>query len=209
MPQKPEQGNPGSQRHEQDPRWIAIKQFFINNPTFVLTMLYLYATAVGLVSSATLFQAFGINFFEFAEIGDFLLTAFRTTPTAFLDLVLTVFVTLGIYAALDVGMRGRIPSYYFWYALIAMFCVLVVQLGVTMFVSYRQAYWKAEGIKQGETPTVDVRYRSFSGSAGQITETDLRLIGTTQKVVCFYDVNGKRAIVIPQSQIVSVDIPEN
>ena len=66
----------------------------------------------------------------------------------------------------------------------------------------------ASSIKDGEQTAVDVRYRSFSGSAGQVTEPNLALIGATQKAVFFYDVDGQRTIVIPQTQIVSIEVPE-
>jgi hypothetical protein len=65
----------------------------------------------------------------------------------------------------------------------------------------------ANSIKAGGTP-VDLRYRSFSGSAGQVTEPDLRLIGATQRDVFFYDDDHNRTIVVPQAEIVSIEVPD-
>jgi hypothetical protein len=65
----------------------------------------------------------------------------------------------------------------------------------------------ASSTKHGQYPAVDVRYRSFKGSAGQVTEPNLTLIGAIQKAVFFYDVDDKRTIVIPQAQIVSIEVP--
>jgi hypothetical protein len=53
-----------------------------------------------------------------------------------------------------------------------------------------------------------VQYRAFSSSAGQVTEPGLQVIGSTQKAIFFYDVNNKRTIVIPQGQVVSIEVPE-
>jgi hypothetical protein len=65
----------------------------------------------------------------------------------------------------------------------------------------------AIAVKNGDYHTVDVRYRSFSSSAGQATEPNLTVIGATQKAVYFYDVDEKRTIVVPQAQIVSIEVP--
>jgi hypothetical protein len=53
-----------------------------------------------------------------------------------------------------------------------------------------------------------VQHRNFSRSAEQLTEPGLHLIGATQNTVFFYDVNEKRTIMIPQSQIVSIEVPQ-
>jgi hypothetical protein len=88
---------------------------------------------------------------------------------------------------------------------------VIVALGFiysTMVVPYRSANQMASAIKRGEYPTVDVRYRLFSGSAGQVTEPNLELIGATEKAAFFYDDDDGRTIVIPHAQIVSVDVPD-
>jgi hypothetical protein len=80
-----------------------------------------------------------------------------------------------------------------------------VPCNVPWWSSCRRPWHTLEG---GETQAVDVRYRSFSGSAGQVTKPGLALIGATQKVVFFYDVDDKRTIVIPRTHIVSIEVPE-
>ncbi len=87
-------------------------------------------------------------------------------------------------------------------------------LGITMAVGYSVALplvfatVTASSIKHGERPAVAVHYRSFSSSAGQVKEPGLRLIGATQNAVFFYDVEDERTIVIPQAQVVSIEVPE-
>src|SRR5215210_1029614 len=60
-----------------------LKEFFLANPTVVLSLLYLYVTAIGMLYSAVLYGRFGINVFDYSEISDFLLAAFKN-PVAFL-----------------------------------------------------------------------------------------------------------------------------
>ena len=93
MLEGPKQADRDAQeRAQEDARWSAAKEFFSNNPTFVVTLLYLYVTVVGMVYSAALYGRFGINIFDYSETADFLLAAFKN-PVAFLS--------AGILAALS------------------------------------------------------------------------------------------------------------
>jgi hypothetical protein len=177
--------------------------FFRKNPTLVLSLLYIYATAIGIVYSLGLYGSFRINIFDYSEIPDFLLAAFKNVWIG-LNLAIQV---LGVFV-----LRRYLPEGTILFfrrsspAILEMLIFFYVCLVAA--ITYGSAITMASSIKAGDAPTVDVRYRSFSGSAGQMTEPGLELIGTTQKAAFFYDVDGRRTIVIPQSQIVSIEVPE-
>jgi hypothetical protein len=200
--------------------WAKVKKFFGNNPTLVLTLLYLYASASGLRYSAGLYGRFGINIFDYSEVGDFLLIAFKN-PLFIPDLVQVVVLTLGVWATFKIALlveRYRRPVDEFlqrlqrtialtilglsWGAVIIIFIFIPVQ------VTYIAGSKTAAFIKKGGTPAVEVRYRTSSGSAEEMTKRSLALIGATQRAAFFYDVDDKRTIVIPQSQLVSIEVPE-
>jgi hypothetical protein len=86
--------------------------------------------------------------------------------------------------------------------------IAVTSVFSSCVLPYYSAGKTASSIKAGETSSVDVRYRSFKGSAGQVTVPGLGFIGATEKAAFFYDVDDKRTIVIPQVQIVSIEVPE-
>jgi hypothetical protein len=231
MTEEPKRQDKDAQESEESNRWDKIKGFFLDNPTLVLTLLYLYVTEIGIVYSASLYGRFGINIFDYSEIGDFLLSAFKNPITL-------------IYAGAQVGVSVVFFVYNKFSArLLRPFTlrrleeqesqqeeelrfpqllkcidrvssvVIVALLALTLVLSgslfpYRSATKMASGIKHGERPAIDVRYRSFSGSSGQVTEPNLALIGATQKAVFFYDVDMKRTIMIPQAQIVSIEVPK-
>src|SRR5215217_6264203 len=200
------------------------KEFFLANPTVVLSLLYLYVTAIGMLYSAVLYGRFGINVFDYSEIGDFLLAAFKN-PVAFLSggLLAAMGGALLSYRAAAVIRFARegleeadveeqdVQSYL---ALLRRRTVIyAIVIAVTsVFTSFVLPYYSAgktvSSIKAGEKPSVDVRYRSFKGSAGQVTVPSLELIGATEKAAFFYDVAHKRTIVIPQAQLVSIEVPE-
>jgi hypothetical protein len=244
MTEKPKQNNRVAQEIEKANRWGKVKEFFFENPTLVVTLLYLYATSIGIIYSAALYRRFGINIFDYSEVGDFILAAFKN-PVAFVSVGVLAAMGLAIVARTRYAVRriwrekfrevmneagweerlrqkaessvkedvrrayeeGHLNIVHGMTAIIAIILALTIVF-TSLILPYYSASKTASSIKAGETQTVDVRYRSFKGSAGQVTEPDLALIGATQKAVFFYDENSKRTIVIPQAQIVSVEIPE-
>ena len=54
---------------------------FREHPALALTLGYLSVSAIGLTFSWALFRRFGVNFFLFADVSDFLMSAFREPMT--------------------------------------------------------------------------------------------------------------------------------
>jgi hypothetical protein len=271
--QEPKRQDRDAPRDEQkDTHWGKVVEFFSNHPTLVLTLLYLYVTAVGLIYSAALYSKFGINIFDYTEIADFLLAAFKN-PVAFLaaGILVAMGVALAAYEAIKIRIKnrrelalirdfesrvdvrkdldeshpdksqeiptsldealrsqeiptslatsldearraldeaGRSAERRVEMIFAVAFIIALTGIFTPLVLPYYSAGKTASSITNGEHPSVDVRYRSFSGSAGQVTEPNLTLIGATQKAVFFYDVDEKHTIVIPQAQIVSIEVPE-
>jgi hypothetical protein len=217
------QGYTGDEQKDTD--WSKVKEVALDNPTFFLSLLYLYATGIGLVYSATLYGRFGLNIFDYSEISDFLLAAFKV-PAVFLTMlwigVISVFIARlsGIskkevverQVAIEETVEPSRPDFELP-VLLTGYRGLFVGLILSAFIlsvafPFGSAIAKASSIKDGEQTAVDVRYRSYSGSGDQAIKPGLQPIGATQKAIFFYDVGEKRTIVIPQAQIVSIEIPE-
>jgi hypothetical protein len=103
----------------------------------------------------------------------------------------------------------------FWMVYGYYFFLAVTYLGLTSVAVYVSAQNRAQAIKEpGAQSSVEVRYRTYSDSADPVSKPGLALIGATQKVVFFYDVNAKHnekdnhTLVIPQAQIVSIKVPD-
>jgi Ca2+/Na+ antiporter len=188
------------QNEESDDSWWGskVKEFFRDNPTLVLSLLYLYVTAMGLPYSAALYARFGINILDYSEISDFLLAAFKY-PLVFLWTGLTgflLFAYLGYEAAAlktqarrnkrlyedsvrsnHQGDERLTPQQQHLRFTGLRLDILVKAIAFAIFlvlsslvVTYVSATSSASSIQDGETAAVDVRYKSFSGSAGQVTE---------------------------------------
>jgi hypothetical protein len=212
---------------------IGIIGFFRENPTFILTLAYVDLTGIGILYAIFFCRVFGINIFDFAEIGDFLLAAFKAPLVTFLLLLGQVFFVClslllwrGFRASLvnsvtralehlrrpsSESLTGRLvgaPQFFTAYVpRIVGTVVGIVLLVGTVIIAVQSARHQAHAIKQGEQQKVAVQYRQFSNTTEQAPpEHRLELIGATQRAAFIYDVGDKRTIVIPQSQIVSIEV---
>jgi hypothetical protein len=235
MTEEPKQQNRNAEGNGQiNSPWSPGKDFFSKNPTFGITLLYLYVTAIGMLYSAVLYGKFGISIFDYSEIGDFLLAALKN-PIAFLSAGLFAAVAAAVLALMARGLRYWDKAAYApisppepgqtWEehtesvkeeakrvvrVVMGLLAIGLVLVGIfsSLIRPYFSAARTAASIKNGDKPTVVVRYRSFSGSAGQVTRPGLEFIGATQRAAFFYDADHKHTMVIPQEQIVAIRVPE-
>jgi hypothetical protein len=73
--------------------WM-LSEFFGNHPAVLGSLLYVLVTAIGIIYSGILYQRFGINIFDFADMNDLLLAAFKDAFAFAMSLV-TLFLGLG------------------------------------------------------------------------------------------------------------------
>jgi hypothetical protein len=199
-------------------------EVFRANPALLFSMLYFYVSGFGILSSWAFYRGFGVNIFDYAEIGDFLLAAFRNPSVVFvLFNTLVTFVVAILFVVvmplmmrLFVGSFGRrfrwsesySEHYAFWGTLLFPILAIAVPIVLSVAAVSNNVREQAQDIKHGEAPTVVVQHRSFKGSAGQVRKPGLVLLGATQRAVFFYDVNNEQTLVVPQAQIVSIEVRE-
>jgi hypothetical protein len=189
-------------------------KFIFENYTPVFGLLYVYSTGIGIVYSYLIYSKFGINIFDYSEIGDFLLAAIKY-PGILLWLAFQLFVSPLVmwFFLRQVSANGtEEPAAIRARELVFGILVIIVLLSTVGYVFVSASNVAADTKKPNEPSPITVRY--LSGSADEVTESDLRLIGATQKVVFFYDAGDKRkqaddhTLVIPQARIVSIGVPE-
>jgi hypothetical protein len=204
-----------------------IVSFFRKHPAIVGTLLYLQVTTVGVVYSWQLFRRFDINVFYYAETNDFLLAAFRD-PIVFGMSVFTIIIVLPIVVAtrrlylravaaswrlvlrwerlrramtahgppLDPVSFARVFTFWFTPIIIVLYSFLPPYFFATLAADSLQS--------SSYEPLTSVQYRATSGSDKQTTEKGLRVIGTTQSFVFFYERDESRTLIIPNAQIVEM-----
>lgn len=166
------------------------------HPAALLSGAYLAVTSIGMLTSYTLFDRFGVNIFQFAHTGDFLLAAIRSPIASFSILLAVPFTWFVIwsdgwmwerfrfYRAISGGRRIRriatspltYPFYFAAYAWVA----AVLSAGRTAGI-----------VRAGEGTTVEVELQS-GNLAGEDGTGPIRatLLGTTTGYVFLYDPNA-------------------
>ncbi len=93
-------------------------------------------------------------------------------------------------------------------AILSTVVMFIVIFGIAFVVAYLFSKAEARSAKQSLEDPINVTYRlTASGSAEPTTETDVELIGATQKAAFFYDPDDGHTLAIPHAQIVSIEFP--
>jgi hypothetical protein len=199
-------------------------RFLREHPAIAVSLVYLQVTTVGVVYSWVLFRRFDINIFDYAETNDFLLAAFRD-PIVFGMSMLTFVIYSSLVLAMHIYTRRRmekhvatselvVPSYTSPIVRTSSISPVLRSLHLpllfifySLIPPYSFATWTAESLLEPahHEPLTSVQYRAMSGSNEQTKETGLRMIGTTQSYVFFYDREETRTLIIPHAQIVEIE----
>lgn len=172
-------------------------------------LIFIYVNIVGVTQSWFQFDAFDINVFEFSELNDFLLAAFRE-PMSFLIVIAVTIV--GIVFLNFFWLTKRIfpkqqqTKLDFFLKWLIYFVSLLYILGAPIQGPriYNNSYnskWKQEFVSN-QTRHFDIRlkdtekYGFEKGWIGNIT-----LIGTTEKFVFFYDRSKQETLITLQNNI--------
>jgi len=170
------------------------------HPALLVSVLYVFASAVGMLFAYTYLIRFGVNVFTYAQIGDFLLASFKEPFTW--GLVGVIFVA----AATDVAMSRRVGQkprsrWIAWYGKPGYRRVSLFQALVMLFVFvFLHAYVKAEKTYSGKGTRVELR----------LLERDVRydriLLGTTNQFLFVYDPERQLVSVYPNEAVESITI---
>lgn len=172
-----------------------------DNWTWIASIGFLYVTYVGMFQSWMYFDAFGINVFEFAEINDFLLAAFRE-PDSFLYLLalllypLALLVSFRMLRSRRLGKQRQNDPPEPTQSHLARFESRIVLVSIVVFLSapYLVTTLLNKGYdgdwKKGVLDEPSREYRVLFGSAIHPERTrewrdKLIFIGTTEKYVFF------------------------
>jgi hypothetical protein len=190
------------------PAWLR------DNPGLSLTMLYLFASVVGMVFHYLLLKRFGFNVLDFSETSDFLMVVAREPLTVALALLGVPFYVFYMKATTGVSRwakkkaawlhstpekrRKTLEGVRRWRTLIQ---VLFIGVWAFVFVQY-YSLWRSRQIRAGEFRAVAVHFKTDSPRAdGKLTAEGLALLGTTSRYVFLYDPATKQAEVAPLDSI--------
>lgn len=163
--------------------WIGPKvaEYFLKNPTLLLTSLYLLISSTGLVYEYILFSEFDINVLDYSEAADFFLAAFKR-PEAFLT-------SIGIVATLVVYRRVAIFARKLQNTAVRIFLLFFFWLGLfrrEILIPIGIAYFFSLYVLSAQTDSNRIVFRSenqakISTRYGSPNEFHISIVGTTEK----------------------------
>lgn len=178
-----------------------IFNYLKENWAFLASVGYLYLTCVGMVLSWSLYDTYGVNIFEFAELNDFLLAAFRE-PITIASGAISALYFVGIYALL----LRKVESTFFdivrrWFPFTVIIVSAIAPIALYFYTSEHRHY---EDMLWERQVTVELRKGALGVRSNPDKAVDYYLIGASDKFIFVLNGNTETAVVIPVSNLVSI-----
>ena len=172
------------------------------HPAIVGTVLYVYVALIGSSYQWWLLKGFGVNYFDFAEVNDFLTAAFKSPFVIGQGIVtLGILMYVSYYPSrLFVGTKSKSDVTKMPLRLMIFLFVIAYTLGPGMSV----AQFGQHDIKKGWGTYVSVE--AARGARVISSFRSLMLLATTDKFVFFYERKYKQTLVIPTAKITQMRI---
>lgn len=186
--------------------------FLRRHPGVIVSVGYVAVSLIGMLFSQALFSRFGINYFNYAEVSDFLLAALRE-PMTFALAGGAVVVTLLIFGITKLEQqwiarrspKSRVGKFY---QSVSNWAYNNVGVIIASFLLYAYLFlnlygdWKSEQIKTGSGKQVTVELANeVDGAAAGKRLDGVMLLGTSNKFLFIYDLDARRAYIIPNENI--------
>jgi hypothetical protein len=196
--------------------WFGIVK---ENWAWAAPLIYIYVTIVGMLQAWFQFHAFGINVFEFSEINDFLMAAFRE-PNSFLAIVgIIVYFGIGILVAKIFEKIQKIqkikdasknilratPSYRIIMNLTFFVVVIALPYFGPQFIN--EGYddrWKEQFLSDPNRKVSAILKDLHKNGYKTGLIENLILIGTTNKYIFFFDELNRDIITVPLSNVLLI-----
>ena len=179
--------------------WIVA--LFRRHPALIASALYVIASVIGMFYSWSYLHQFGVNVFNYAQIGDFLLASLKEPFTW--GLVILALVLVGFDNAMSRRVQNKSPGRLLrWYGLPRYRQINnFVALAIIAFFIHGYAQIQARDTRDGNGKFVDVIF------ADNAMATSAILIGTTGQFVFLFDVDTERVDIHPIENIHSISFP--
>lgn len=186
---------------------ISLLSAIREHPALGLTSGYLVVSLLGLSYEWVLFRHFGVNYFHFADVTDFLMGAFREPITFLLALSALLVGKLAhmwlvrenrFFAGREI--RSRWLRFYQRYSLSTFNQLSPVSLFLLYCVMFIWIYAenRAESIRTGDGNRVQLTLAEASPGDGPFTAT---LLGTSSRFVFVYETEAELAWVVPHENL--------
>lgn len=165
------------------------------HPALLVSMVYVLASAVGMLFSWTYLWHFGINFFDYAQIGDFLLASLKEPYTWLVVFLVAIGLWFDNRSSRRWSRQER-PRWLRWYGSEGyrrsnyLTGILLVVFLISLY-----AYQQARATYAGRMPMVEMR----------LAERDVRyqrvILGTTAQFLFTFDPAAREVSIYPAESV--------
>ena len=185
-----------------------------DHPGIALSAGYGVVSLIGIMFSWSLFSQFGITYFQYADISDFLLAAIRE-PMTFIMAASAIVVAM-LLIRMSYGSQKFYRRYmdkfflFRWAYAIDRFGTtgigfIFVLIAYTFLFITMYGAWKSRQIRDGEGTKIRVTMTSEATAAlGEQTGKPLTLLGTTSRYVFLYSPRDDQSFIIPADNIAAL-----
>lgn len=171
------------------------------HPALLASVIYFSASAIGMFYSWAFLRHFGVNVFNFAQIGDFLLASLKEPMTWVLVIVAIVLMVADNAWSRRRQKKGT-SRWFRWYGTdtyrTANYVALVGMICMFLFLFAGE---KAEEVKSGEGDYVKVML------ADGIVPRNAMLLGTTGQFIFLYDAETGAVDIHPNENVQTISLP--
>jgi hypothetical protein len=178
--------------------------FMYEHPAFVGTLALICINLIGLVSSVTVFTYFGLNYFDFAEIDDFLISAFKRISALVISMLMVLIAAaIFLYKVRKSTLR---PRY--------LFVLLLWSTMVACVPAYLTSVYAIENVWLGDASVYDVRFvqeRNVPPEQQTQKPEVIRgsVIGRPSDFMIFYVLHDCSVRLIPKTSVRSMTFVDN
>lgn len=172
---------------------------------------YIYLTATGMLQSYLQLKAFNINVFDFAELNDFLLAAFREPLAIIAGMGMIVYVLIvGGISYANLKKKGITPRYTAWSFQLMLWFALIASPFISPLVAHTSLYGKSwvKKVVEDKSRLVCISLRTAKGN-DERQLNDLTFIGSTEKFLFFYNHEENNTLTIPIQNIIVITSKPN
>jgi hypothetical protein len=180
----------------------ALQAILKEKPALGVTALYLYISLLGSTYQWALFSRFDLNYFDFAEVNDFLTAAFREPVIVLFSMG---YLVGGVWFLRMLGRpRARRPHdrWISWFRtswLTRGQAVVVIIMSVA--APGLQARWRGRNMNQGWGTYAHVQLSRQPDSLRTFPVDELMLLGTTDRFVFFFHHPTEMSYIVPVANI--------
>ncbi len=181
---------------ENDKPWFAA--VLQRHPALLISALYVVASTIGMLFSWDYLRRFGINVFNYAQIGDFLLASLKEPMTWALVVVAGVIV-FADNAFSRWWQRKERSRWTRWYGS-SRYRVLNYVIALLMVVFFIDGYAKYKARQTFDGGGQLIEYQLVESN----TRRSASLLGTTAQFIFLFDARTRRVHVLPHESIKSI-----